>query len=264
MLKGLYAAASSMIANMDRQTILSHNITNLTTPGFKQIITSMQDWQETSVMPAVNKKTTYPFLPTVYESLATRQLRYIGEVGLGSETTSEEDDFSQGSLLQTDQPLDFAIEGEGFFFVRTPEGDRYTRDGRFMRDSAGNLVTAEGNFCLDEGGAPMVLAQGEVAVALDGTIMVNNQAAGKIGFVNFLDPKNELERAGNNLFSASGSPTTENMGQMHQGFTEGSNVNIADMTTQMTLVARSYEAAKQLVATQDQLLGKSISVLGQF
>lgn len=264
MLKGLYAAASSMVANLERQTVLTHNATNLTTPGFKQLLIAMEDWKETGVFPRVNKQVKLPFLPSVYENLTLQQVRHIGNLGLGTDTTPEEVDFTQGALLNTGETFDVAIEGEGFFYVQTPDGNRYTRDGRFNRDSAGNLVTVDGYKVLDEGGAPIVLAQGETYIDGNGSIVVDGVRVAKLGFFNFADPKLDLVRDGPNLFEAVGTPTAEKLGRIRQGAIEASNVSIAEVTTQMLLVGRAYEAAQQLVTVQDSLLGRAITTLGQF
>jgi flagellar basal-body rod protein FlgF len=252
MIKGLYSAASAMIANLARQGALAHNVANLDTPGFKQVLISMDDFVQTSV--------TYPPGPTA----GFTQLRQIGDLGLGVEASPEITDFAPGSWQSTGQPLDLAIQGPGFFRVQTPDGERYTRDGRFQRDTNGNLVTVDGYLLLDTAGQPITIPEGDPSIAADGTIIVDGQAAGQIGLAAFADPANELERDLPNTFAATGEPTGEELGIIQQGYLEMANANPSQLMSQMVAVGRAYEAAQQMVQTQDELLGKAISSLGNF
>ena len=118
MIKGLYSAVSAMVMNAARQQVLSHNIANLQTPGFKQVLTTVEDFmQDQSVYTSENS--------------LNQSVDYIGTLGLGTQIGAEYIDFEQGALLDTGNPLDFALEGNGYFRVKTPDGNRYTRDGRY-------------------------------------------------------------------------------------------------------------------------------------
>jgi len=252
MIKGLYAAASAMVANLTRQSTLSHNIANMDTPGFKQILISLDDFMDTSVL-----------LPQESAAAASNS-KYIGELGLGTQTDLDTTDFSQGGLRETGEELDFAIHGDGFFRVMTPNGERYTRDGRFSRDIDGNLVTVDGYKVLDEAGSEINIPLGTVSVAGDGAIQVDGADAGKIGIASFVDPQTELTRDVGNTFVADGAPTGEEFGAIQQGYLEMSNANSADLMTQMVSVARAYEAAQRLVQSQDELLSKTLTYLGKY
>ena len=160
MIKGFYAAVSAMLVNANKQQLLSHNIANLQTPGFKQILSSVGDFMETSVnSPAGN--------------ITRTGVQYVGMLGLGSMNRPEISDLTQGGLQSTGNPLDLALQGEGFFHVDTPQGDRYTRDGRFLRNADGDMVTIEGFHVLDANGQPINLPEGQTSVANDGTIWVD-------------------------------------------------------------------------------------------
>jgi flagellar basal body rod protein FlgG len=191
--------------------------------------------------------------------------RALGDLGLGVETIDPVTDYVDGALRQTGEPLDLALHGAGFFRVQTPDGERLTRDGRFLRDADGTLVTVDGYQVLDAAGAPITLADGTVAVAGDGTLTVDGQAAGQLGLASFADPEAELARdpARGNLFIAAGQPTGQEQGTVVQGYLETSNINPAQLMTQMVSVGRAYEAAQMLVQTQDELLGRAISTLGR-
>jgi flagellar basal body rod protein FlgG len=253
MIKGLYSAASAMLAGVHRHKILSHNAANVETPGFKQVLTSLTDFMETSVN----------FPPGGRATSTTGQTYYVGDLGLGVEDSPDTTDYSEAGFQNTGHHLDFAINGPGYFRVMTPNGERLTRDGRFQKDAQGGLVTVEGHQVLDPNGRPIKLPDGDLTVNPDGSILVNNQAAGRLGLAAFKNPETDLARDENNTFRAVGTPSTQVAVSVHQGFLEGSNVNPSELMTQMVTVARSYEAAQKMVTTQDELLGKSISMLGR-
>jgi flagellar basal body rod protein FlgG len=250
MIKGLYSAASAMIVNAARQQVISHNIANLETPGFKQVLTTVEDFMKTGV--------TY----SPANLLRDRQ-SFIGSIGLGSETGPDYVDFTQGGLESTENPYDLAIQGTGFFRVRTPDGIRYTRDGRFIRDAQNNLVTVEGFSVLNESNQPIKLVEGILSVAQDGTLSVNGTAAGKLGISAFTNPRTELKFDRGNLFSGPAASSSQAKSQIAQGYLEMSNANPSSLMTEMVQVARSYEAAQKMVQNQDEILGKAIGSLGR-
>ncbi len=251
MIKGLYSAASAMIAGFNRQQTLAHNVANLDTAGFKQILTSLEKWIDT------------PVTAGAMEGWMAG-LRSLGEVGLGVETTPDTTDFSQGSIKYTGHALDLAVEGSGFFRVSTSAGERYTRDGRFLRDANGMLVTIDGYPVLDKNGQPIKLPNGEIGVSADGTITdPTGQISGQIGLAAFTDPAAELVRDGENTFLAAGAPSGADPGTIQQCALEMSNANPTQLMTQLVEVQRTYQAAQQMVQIQDELLQKSIATLGR-
>jgi flagellar basal-body rod protein FlgF len=257
MIKGLYTAASAMLAGLTRQKLISHNLANVDTPGFRQILTSLDDWKNTSV-------NTIPGV-----TFSTDPQRYLGQLGLGTDTIPEVTDFSEGALRQTGYPLDVAIQGNGFFHIRTPNGDRYTRDGRFQRDVAGNMVTAEGYAVLNNAGNPISLPAGPVTIDRQGQVFANNQPLTQLGIGAFANPQTDLARDPDTgdafaaVGAAAGGPTGTFTGTTEQGYVENSNVNSAQMMTQMVTVNRAYEAAQRMVQAQDSLLGEAITQVGR-
>jgi flagellar basal-body rod protein FlgF len=251
MIKGLYAAASAMLAGLARQQALAHNVANMDTPGFKEVLVSLEDFAET---PVVHPPGGDP---------GRSGLQYLGRLGLGVESSPEETDFTAGGVKFTGETLDLAINGTGFFRVQTGAGERYTRDGRFSRDAAGQLVTVDGYRVLDDGGQPVELPEGAISVQPDGTITVEGEQVSRLGLANFTDPAAELTRDLPNLFVAAGAPSSEELGTLSQGYLEMPNVDPAQMMTQMVSVTRAYEAAQRMVQTQDELLGQTINTLGR-
>ncbi|MCL4559596.1 MAG: flagellar hook-basal body protein [Chloroflexi bacterium] len=250
MIKGLYSAASAMVAGINLQQALAHNVANLETPGFKQILMTLEDFMQTPV--------TQPAGDGSQSGVS-----YVGDLGLGVLTGPNINDFEQGGIETTGHPLDLAIEGPGFFRVQTAGGERYTRDGRFVRDAEGQLVTIDGYKVLGENGQPLQIPDGEILIGTDGAITANGEAAGKIGLAFFKDPGVELTREEDNTFSASGAPSGDASGTIQQGALEMSNANPTQLMTMLVEVARSYQAAQQMVQTQDSLLGQTIDTLGR-
>lgn len=263
MIKGIYTAASAMISGLHRQEVLTHDISNINTPGFKSVLTSMEDWKTTEVKPVPATLTALPFLASQNQNITLQQLQSLGRIGLGVQTIPETTDFSQGALQSSTQELDLAIQGEGFFQVMTPVGMRFTRDGRFQKDSAGNMVNADGYKVLDENGQPIVLGSGSISVGTDGVISEDNVQVAKLSLKSFSNPRAALVHDGDNYYNATITPDGTTTGLISQNYIESSNVNIADAMTQMISIGRSYEAAQQLVTVQDTLLGRAIQQLGK-
>ena len=252
MIKGFYAAASAMIARLHQQRLLSHNISNLNTPGFKGTLTSLQEYMSSDVYHS----------PTA--AINPTQSERLGSLGLGVETRPEITDFSQGALRATRQPLDLAIAGEGFFRMQTPAGERYTRDGRFTLNAESELVSVDGYFLLDDNGQRITLPEGEIRIDSRGEIFVDGESQARIDLAVFENPEEVLERDPANNFQAAAGPVDEEPGAIQQGYLEMSNIDPAVMKTEMAKVARTYQAAQKMMQSQDQLLGKAINSLGRF
>lgn len=249
MIKGFYAAVSAMVTHAARQQLLAHDVANLDTPGFKQIMASVNDFTETPV-----------YNPNLSNASSSQDL--LGLLGLGAQKGREHIDFGQGGLKVTGNPYDFAIEGEGFFRVRTPNGERYTRDGRFLRGADGNLTTVEGFSVLGDNGQPIKVPEGQLSTGTDGTLSVDGKQVGRLALAVFKTPDEQLTHDQGNLFSGQGS-TKEGAGRVVQSSLEMSNANPTQLMTMLMEVARSYEAAQKMVQNQDELLGKTIASLGR-
>lgn len=247
MLKGLYSAVSAMIAGITNQAIKVHNSANIDTPGFKQIFTTLQESNKTDVN-----------IPT--DSNIGPSYNHIGKLGLGVLTTEFQTNFSNGDLLVTNQSLDLALQGDGFFRILTSEGERFTRDGRFSRDANGFLVTIDGNKIMNSDGVPILLPDGEPVIDSQGGIFINGKKITNLGISEFSNPETQLKNEGGNRFRALEpiSQSTEKT-MVFQGYLEGSNVNAVDLM----IGTKSYQAAQMMVQTQDELLGKSITTLGR-
>ena len=241
MLKGIAAAASGMLPQLKRQEVITNNLANAGTAGYKRdrlfvqqldraragAVPTEADWQAPSV--------------------------------LGVQV-----DFSTGPMEQTGNPLDIAIAGDGFFVVSAPDGERYTRNGHFVLREDGTLVTADDNPVLGDGGE-IRLPDGNPEIAPDGSISLQGQRLGKLRIVQFADP-NVLVRAGSSLFAAGNpGPGPEDMPSpnLRQGFLERSNVNTIEEMVSMITTFRFYESDQRAIQMQDAALGRVVNELGR-
>jgi flagellar basal body rod protein FlgG len=245
---------------MRRQMILTHNIDNLDTPGFKQILTSMDEFETTSVS-RQNQFQTSPELPAVLRSLGYNKVSRVGDLGLGVMSKTDTSDFSEGAIQVSTRDLDVAVLGNGFFRIQTPAGERYTKDGRFIKDATGVLKTVDGNNVLSEGGGTITLPNGQISISTDGQISVDGVNVAKLGVAYFEDPATSLKRDGENTFTGEGAQMGSSKVTVRQYALESSNSDLTQIMTQMIQVNRAYEAAQRLVQNQDSLLGQSINTL---
>lgn len=172
-------------------------------------------------------------------------------------------DFSQAELHQTGGSFDFAIEGDGFFLIETPDGPALSRAGSFARSLEGELVTSGGNRVLGEGEAPLFFPPDaeKIEVAADGTISADGQPVGQIALVTVEDAST-LTRMGSGLFTAAdGFIPAENASLFH-GYVEKSNVDPVREITRMIEVQRSYEMGQSFLSTEDERMRQVIRVMG--
>jgi len=161
--------------------------------------------------------------------------------------------FEQGVVELTGGAFDFAIEGEGFFLIQSPQGERLSRAGAFTPSAEGTLVTPDGHPVLDEGGAPLFLPPGsrDFAVAQDGTVSAQGRPVGRLGVVRPLDPLDLVREGGTMFRTDAGFEPVENP-QVRQGFLEGSNVNPILQISRMIEVQRAYELGQSLLEREDE------------
>ncbi len=160
--------------------------------------------------------------------------------------------FLQGTLNQTGASFDLAIEGDGFFLIETPSGERLTRSGAFSPNAEGDLVTYDGFRVLDAGGVPVFVPPGaDVAVSNDGTLSADGNPLGQIGVVRPLDPSSLVREDGVMFRTDSGFEPTETA-RVLQGFVENSNVNAIGQLARMVEVQRAYELGQSFLEAEDE------------
>jgi flagellar basal-body rod protein FlgF len=171
-------------------------------------------------------------------------------------------DTQAGALQQTENPLDVALEGDGYFGVETPGGTRYTRAGNFHLDDARKLVTSEGMQVRGEGGAAITIpAEAKsIAVATDGTVSADGEELGKLELVRFAS--SQLKREGGTLFTAKGKPEAGDPPVVRSGMLESSNVNVVRGVVDLVKVSRSYESLMRIIQGYHDVESRAARELG--
>lgn len=171
--------------------------------------------------------------------------------------------FQQGELQATRNPLDLAVEGEGFFKIKTPQGIRYTRSGNFRLNREGTLVQDSGYPVLGRTGE-MNLKGNQFSIDKDGTVYVDGASRDKIALVTFAD-LNGLKKEGQSLFKLEGEQEEKEVSQsqVHQGTMELSNINIMEEMVRMIDALRSFEACHKIVRVQDEMDAKAVNELAK-
>ena len=236
----LYVGLSRQMTLKREVDLIANNIANSDTKGFKvEALTVRTD-------PAKPKGSTSPIAFVIDDGVAR--------------------DFGQGALNQTGAPFDLAIDGQAFFKVQTANGERYTRDGRFTLDAAGQLTTQGGDAVLDEGGGPMTIdpLQGPVTIAQDGSISQGALRLGKVGLARF-DDLGSLSKEGDNLYRNTSNQAVQAApdAMIRQGMLEGSNVKPVLEITRLIEVTRAYESMSRTMDSAADLSKRSIERLGK-
>lgn len=242
MLRGIYTATSGMLVETKRMDVTSNNLANVDTAGFQR--------QTAHVY-------SFPTRPVSKVHKGERQP--IGLLGTGAFVDGSATSFAPGSIRVTENPLDVAIAGPGFFAVQTPEGPRYTRDGRFTLSPSGLLATLDGNLVRGENG-PIYIGEGEVLLNERGEITVDGEFVDKLLVVEFTDREGLLRR-GANLFEAleeAGDPFRYRA-TLVPGSIEMANVNVVTEMVNLITIQRAYEANQKVVQSYDETLGKLVN-----
>jgi flagellar basal-body rod protein FlgG len=255
MMRSLEIGATGMLAQQMNVDVISNNIANMTTTGYKRQRAAFQDMIYQNIDRPGSKSSDAD--TTVPSGL---------QLGLGVRPAAVYRQHEQGTLRITENPLDLAITGKGFFQVELPNGDiAYTRDGTFQVNENGELVTVQG-YLVDPGitipsdaTAIDINQSGEVVVSING--QTATQTVGQLQLANFINPAG-LEAIGDNFLletEASGTPTTGNpgtddIGIIRQAALETSNVNVVEEITNLITAQRSYEMNSNVISTSDEML----------
>jgi flagellar basal-body rod protein FlgG len=262
MIRALYTAATGMEAQQLNIDVIANNLANVSTTGFKKSRADFQDLLYQTLKEPGGLATGTTNVPTGIQ------------VGLGVKPAAVQRVHLQGDFDQTTNPLDVAIEGDGFFQVTLPDGNTaYSRSGAFKLDSTGSVVTSEGDPITPQ----ITIPNGAESISIgnDGTVSVvlPGQTApsqvGQIQTVRFANPAG-LRSEGRNLFRetgtsgtpALGTPGQDGLGQLSQGFLEGSNVSVVEELVAMISGQRAYEINSRAITAADEML-RTASSLGR-
>jgi flagellar basal-body rod protein FlgG len=262
MSRALYTAATGMQVQQANVDNIANNLANASTVGFKRTRLEFQDLLYQNLRTpgaAANSSTTIP----------------VGlQIGLGARAISSERIFLQGDFRQTENPLDVVIEGSGFFQVRQTNGElAYTRAGSFHLNAEGQIVTASGETL--EPGITIPNDATSINIGNDGTVSItspgqtNTQNVGQIQLATFANPAG-MDSLGRNLFKETaasgqatvGSPDSNGLGRINQGFIENSNVNVVEELVNMIAAQRAYETNSKVISAADHMLGTINQAVG--
>lgn len=233
---GLLEGLETLMAQENRLNLVSNNLANVDTTGFK--------------------KENVTFWEMLYTASDKRE-----RVGKAARVITNH---QEGSAKITGNPMDMAIHGKGFFKIQTPQGIRYTRAGGFLQNGQGQLITADGNLLLGQGGAISVQGR-QLSIGNDGTILVDGQIIDQLAIADFDSPA-ALEKEGNSLFRLKDGASQEQAAQdyeIKQGYLESSNVNTVEEMTEMLDLYRAYESQQKIVRTVDELDDLAVNRVGK-
>ncbi len=256
--RSLYVGGVGMMTQMKSMDIVSNNIANVNTTGYKQDSVATRSFDE-ELMRRINDEDG-----TIENFGKNINPPKVGTVNLGLTIDEVYTKFANGGLQKTDGNFDLALDGDGFFAVQKLDAngeptEMYTRDGSFTVDHENRLMTKDGYFVLGEDG-PITISNGTVPVIdKDGAILENGTMADKIKIVT-VENKDYLRKHGDNLYTVLDSEQLiESSAIVRQGYVEGSNVNAAREMVNMINISRLYEANQKVVTSSDALLGKAVN-----
>lgn len=256
MVKGLYAAYTGMVNQQKRMDVLTNNLANASTIGYKKEGATSQSFD--SVLAYKLKDASTP---------GTAQR--IGTMNLGVKVGENYTDWSQGAFEVTDNTYDLALSGDGFFAVEFTNkagetSTKYTRDGSFTLDVRGNLVTSDGDYVLDTNGRRITLDPlAEAAISYDGSISQNGRIVAQIQVADFED-YNYLEHYGENYYQpVEGAQFANSEAAVYSGYLEASNVETVSEMVDMITVSRDYESNQKVLTTIDGTLDIAANQIGR-
>lgn len=242
MLKGIYKAASGMIPRMKQQEIRANNIANASTPGFKKDSVFLKEL-DSARQSTMTKKSDW-------------QTHMIDQIYT---------DYTQGGFNRTDNVLDLAIEGNGFFILESPEGEtrQYTRNGNFAINTEGYLVNSEGFRVLGDGG-PIYVGEGLVEINESGEILIDGSSAARLQVVDFSN-KETLVKVGSSGFMVDETVEEEPASgfTIRQGFLEQANINVVKEMVGMIIALRHFESGAKAIQSQDESLNALFNQVGR-
>lgn len=246
MLYGIYQSAAGLQLNQYRQEILANNLANLETAGFKHDFAVVRERPLATREPGGRPDRSDPILN--------------GLTG-GSYVAPTYTTFEQGPLRYTGGRLDVAIAGDGFFAVADGDQTRYSRDGRFLVNAEGELVTVSGHKVLGRGGSPISVpeaAADSVTISANGEVRAGRELLGTLDVVAFED-RTKLRKVGGNMFDAGGLAPTDARASLQPGFIEQSTVEPTKAMVSMIEVNRAYELNATLIGLADGTLGRAVN-----
>ncbi len=257
MVSGIDAAASGMISILNMTDIIANNLANVNTKGFKELIPAFKNLHDVEL----KEKST--------DNMGRTQGNTIGKLSSGSALDATVLDLKQGTLNQTGNKLDFALNGDGFFAINNNNSEYYTRNGSFTLNEENVLVTTDGNPVLNKEGNPLIVDTlnhnlDKLTLTNDGTLYQDKKEIGKLKIVSF-DKSSDIVNVGNSMFKAVEGATPKEAAscKVSQGYIENSNAGaIGNMINTIT-AARTYESLSKVIKTTENTLSKAVNEVGR-
>lgn len=256
MVKGLYTAHTGMVQQQKRLDTITNNLANASTSGFKREGVTSISFKE--MMGIKIKDLSVPFIK-----------ENIGYHSLGVKIGENYTDYTQGSLKETENTYDLALNGNGFFAISYMDkqgnvSEKYSRDGEFTMDADGFLRTLEGDYVQGEGGDLVIPADAkEVLINTQGEVYADGEYVDTLKIVDFED-YDYIKKFGENLYDiVDGAVETEATAKVQQGYLEMSNINVVKEMVEMINISRTYESNQKLIQTADEMLEKTVNDVGR-
>ncbi|MCH5251846.1 MAG: flagellar basal-body rod protein FlgF [Lachnospiraceae bacterium] len=256
MLRGLYTAWTGMVNEQKRLDVVSHNMANSNTIGYKDERVTSQAFDQVLGIKIRDGSQAY-------------HNQAIGHLSLGVKIGEVYTDYSQGSIRQTSGTYDLALSGSGFFTVNVTNRNgevhtRYTRSGKFMLTKEGLLVDTDGNPVQGEGGNIMINTSAKtVSISRDGVVTADGEVIDTLKIVDFAD-YDYLVKHGDTMYEpVDGATMIDPTAEILQGYTEQSNVNVVKEMVDMITITRAYEANQKVIRSYDSMLDRSVNQVGR-
>lgn len=278
MFRGFYTASTGMIAQQRRTEMLSNNIANANTPGFKAEQSTIRSFPDL-LMSRIEQKGS----PSLQNGFAPGGAQTIGSVNNGVYMQETLPNFAQGSIVESGNATDIALTegnmpideetgkpGTIFFKLQAKDGDEaYTRNGNFIVDGEGYLVTPQGNYVLDQQNNKIALPSENFTISKEGNITVDGRAAGKLGVAFSAQPDTLVKRDNGLFYTIDNEPLQDAYANnqvsftLEQGFTESSNVDSSQSMTAMMEAYRVFEANQKVLQAYDRSMDKAVNEIGR-
>ena len=261
MIRGLYTSALGMTTQMQRMDVVSNNIADVNTTGFKRDAVAAQAFTDRFA-----HRINAPAINGVLRLMGNA--RPAGFMGQGVFIDEVFTDFASGGFRETGGPLDVALTEAGFFAftVTNPDGseqEKFSRNGAFTLAADGTLVTMTGSRVQGIGGDPINIPLGTITIDDNGRIFSNNEYVDTIRMVNFENPTSLRKTRGEYWAVTDETEFTEYTGRVEQGFLENSNVNVVREMVELIALSRAYEANARLVTLHDETLGRAVNEIAR-
>lgn len=277
MFKGFYTATTGMIAQQRRTEMLSNNIANASTPGYKADQSTVRAFP--NMLLSAIEKNGKANLQNGFNPMAAQK---IGTIGTGVYMQETIPDYTQGQLVETGLKSDVALVDEylpvrgdddrtgGLYFrLQTDGAEAYTRNGNFTVDSEGSLVTTGGNYVLSTTGEPIQVTSDDYTITEDGRVLENNELIAQLDVAYVEDPDTLIKQDNGLYYSEDGNDLASAYDDndvafsMRQGYIEQSNVDAGSTMTEMMSAYRSFEANQKMLQAYDRSMDKAVNEIGK-